>query len=45
MARANDACSDSGGGVIVEITLVVIVVIEIVVIAVIIGCLQYNLSS
>jgi len=51
VARANDACSDSDGGVIVEIILVVViaivivVVIEIVVIAVIIGCLQYNLSS
>jgi len=50
VARANDASSDSDGGILVEITLVVviaivIVVIEIVVIAVIIGCLQYNLSS
>lgn len=47
MARANDASSDSDGGVIVEIILVVviaivIVAIEIVVIAAIIGWIQYN---
>ena len=42
MARANDASSDSDGGVIVEITLVVVIAIEIVVIAVIIGWIQYN---